>query len=392
MDNKTVFVIGCDGYIGHALTLRLLKLGYKVIGIDDFRRRRAVKEMNSFSAIPIKSLDEKIEAFKKLGDFTFFSHSLEKEYDRLSGVFSLHKPDIIVNLAQQPSAPYSHKSRKHAIETTYGNLIGTINILYAIKEVVPGSHLIQIGSMGEYNPAIGVDIPEGIFDFNWQGKVAKGAIFPRRPGSFYHCSKVASTYYIDAACRWWGIKATDIMQGVVFGNWTPEIEETGLHTRLDSDESFGTVVNRFIIQVLLDHPLTIYGEGKQKRGFLSLNDSVQCLMLAIENPPEFREYRTWNQLDTIYSMKDIAHEVAGIAIDMGVASRILYNHIDSPRVEDTSDFYYKPVVEKLKSLGFKPTRKIRDDARFAFEVLKDNKEILQPLKKVVMPKINWRNK
>ncbi|GAF90417.1 unnamed protein product, partial [marine sediment metagenome] len=185
------------------------------------------------------------------GDFIFFPFSLHMEYEKLKEVFLVHKPDIVVNLAQQPSAPFSHKSRIHAVHTTRGNLIGTINMLYAIKETNPEVRLIQIGSMGEYNPAVGISIPEGKFDFAYKNGVIRDAIFPRAPGSVYHASKVASTYYIDCACKWWGLSATDIMQGVVFGNWTPEIEKTELHTRLDSDEAFGTVVNRFIIQALL---------------------------------------------------------------------------------------------------------------------------------------------
>jgi len=386
--SKTVLVAGCDGYIGHALALRLLKQGYKVVGIDNFSRRIAVKEMGSFSATPIVRSWEKEKAFKKIGDFTFYSYILHKEYGCLREVFLLHRPDVIVNLAQQPSAPYSFKSRRHAIDTTDNNLIGTINILYAMKEFAPESRLIQIGSMGEYNPAVGVEIPEGIFDFPYKDGIVKDAIFPRAPGSIYHASKVASTYYIDCACKWWNLSATDIMQGIVFGNWTPEIEETGLHTRLDSDEAFGTVVNRFIIQILLKEPLTIYGKGGHKRGFLSLNDSIQCLMLAIENPSDFGEYRTWNQLDTVYSMKEVAKEVADSAIEVGITNRVDFKYIDSPRIENTDHFSYNPVVKKLKSLGFKPTRTIKDEAKYLFNILKDIN--LKELKGVVMPKIEWK--
>ena len=386
---KTVLVAGVDGYIGHALTLRLLTQGYKVVGIDDFSRRKAVKEMGSFSATPIKEFHEKSTIFKSLGDFTFYKHSLHEAYDILKEVFLLHKPDIVVNLAQQPSAPYSHKSRGHAEYTTISNLIGTLNILYAMREVSPNAKLIQIGSMGEYNPAIGVEIPEGIFDFPYNGSVVRDAIFPRAPGSIYHASKVASTYYIDCACKWWGLGATDIMQGVVYGNWTPEIEETKLHTRLDSDEAFGTVVNRFIVQVLLDITLTIYGDGEHSRGFLSLNDSVSCLMLAIENPPKYGEYRTWNQLDSIYSMKEVANEVADVAIKHGITHRVYFEHIKSPRIERTDDFSYKPITRKLKELGFKPTGSIRNESLFIFKNLHLLPE-LDRLRDVVIPKIKWR--
>ena len=389
MSRKTVLVCGSDGYIAHALVLRLLKNGYKVVGIDDLRRRVAVHGiMKSYSATKIENCWERQQKFKEIGDFVFYHNSIEKRYDNLKEVFLLHKPDIIVNLAQQPSAPFSLKSRLLAENTTVGNIIGTLNILYAMREVCPESSLIQIGSMGEYNPAVGIDIPEGKFDFEMNGKLIKDAIFPRAPGSFYHASKVASTYYLDCASKWWGLGITDIMQGVVFGNWTPEIEETGLQTRLDSDEAFGTVVNRFIIQALLGEPLTIYGDGEHRRGFLSLNDSVQCLMLAIENEPKYGEYRTWNQLDTTYSIKEVAQEVAEAAVEFDETNIVEFSYIESPRVEDTSDFYYKPIVEKLKKLGFKPTRSIKDEALYLFNIL--NIDEILSLGADMIPNIKWK--
>jgi nucleoside-diphosphate-sugar epimerase len=373
---KNVLICGSDGYIGTALTLRLLQKGYKVIGIDDFRRRKAVKEMGSFSAIPIMEPQDKIKLLKSIGDFEFYPISLTSS----NAFFQTIKSDVIVNLAQQPSAPYSHKSKTHTIKTISNNLIGTIHIIYAIKEINPEAHLVQIGSMGEYDQSIGISIPEGTFEFE-----GTDCIFPRRPGSFYHASKVASTYYIDLACRIWGLGATDIMQGIVFGNWTPEIEETGINTRLDSDEAFGTVVNRFIVQAMLNIPLTIYGEGEHSRGFLSLNDSIECLMLAIENPPQKGEYRTWNQLDKKHTMNQAAEEVEKAASEHGLKTSS--QHISSPRVEKTTAFPYNPITNKLKNLGFKPTRTISQEAQYIFKKMEN--EDLNDLKNVVLPKIMW---
>jgi UDP-sulfoquinovose synthase len=292
-----------------------------------------------------------------------------------------------VNLAQQPSAPYSHKSRSHAADTTTGNLIGTLNVLYTMHDICPNAHLIQIGSMGEYDPSTELDIPEGIFDLKVGKKTARNVIFPRRPGSWYHSSKVASTYYIDCACRWWGLKATDIMQGIVYGGWTPEIQKLKSYTRLDSDEAFGTVVHRFVVQAVIGSPLTIYGKGLHKRGLLALNDSIQCLMLAIENVPAKGEYRTWNQLDTVHSMNDIADIVVKAANEYDVGVEKLY--IKSPRAENIADHYYNPVVKKLKKLGFKPTRKMEDEIRFLLSIMLDNIDKLKKLSDVVMPKIMW---
>lgn len=386
--NDEVVILGCDGYLGHALTLRLLNEGYKVIGIDDFRRRSAVEEMGSFSALPIQTPTERRRLFKSIGNFEFHDLSIELEYEKLNNIISsFDNIHTIVNLAQQPSAPYSHKSIEHARNTISGNILGTINLLYTIKEAVPTAHLVQIGSMGEYDPAVGVDISEGVFEFDYNGRTSKSSIFPRRPGSIYHASKVASTYYIDCACRWWGLKATDIMQGIVYGGWTSEIEKFSSYSRLDSDEAFGTVIHRFIIQALIGHPLTIYGKGKQKRGFLTINDSIQCLMLAIENPPGDGEYNTWNQLDTVHSMNDIVSKIRKASNKVGLDIKKLY--IESPRKETTDEHYYNPIVDKLESLGFKPTRNMEEEIDFLFKSLIENKNNLMKLKSTVIPKIKW---
>jgi UDP-sulfoquinovose synthase len=381
---EVVAVLGCDGYIGHALTLRLLELGkYKVYGVDDFQRRTNVKEMGSFSATPIQDPTERHRLFTDIGDFDFLNIDISTEADILNDYLSEDPPSIIVNLAQQPSAPYSFKTQEHSVNTTFNNLIGTLNVLYFMKNHAPNAHLVQIGSMGEYDPAAGdFKIPEGTFDlFD-----AKNVIFPRRPGSWYHASKVASTYYIDAACRWWGLKATDIMQGVVYGNWTPEIEMFESPTRLDSDECFGTVVNRFIVQTLLGEAMTIYGEGMQKRGYLALNDSVQCLILAMQNVPKDGTYRTWNQLDKVYTIHQIADAISQVADFCNLSWD--KNTIKSPRAERTDDFYYKPETAKLKELGFAPTRSITDEADYLLKTLKVSE--LFPLKEVVMPRITWK--
>ena len=386
---KNVLVCGWDGYIGYALTLRLLERGYSVVGIDNFSRRKYVKSMGSFSATNIDDPDERINILREIGDFEHLTHPLHGDYERMRNFLFFRKPDVVVNLAQQPSAPFSLKSREDAVNTTNDNIIGTLNMLYYLKEYAPDVQLIQIGSMGEYDPAAGTDIPEGTFDLHLNGKVGRNMIFPRRPGSFYHASKVASTYHIDCACRWWGLRATDIMQGVVYGNWTPEIEKYNTHTRLDSDECFGTVVNRFIVQAVLGEPLTIYGEGLQSRGYLALNDSVQCLMLAIENPPKEGEYRTWNQLDEVWNIVALAGTVQKVGAKFGI--RIEKEHIPSPRAERTDGFEYNPYVEKLLHLGFEQTRQVEDEVEYAFRILAPHARTeLYPLQNVVTPKITWK--
>ncbi len=393
---QTVLVTGCDGYIGHALTLKLVKDGHNVIGLDNLARRQNVKEMGSFSAIPIETRRERNETLQHIGDFVFYDMTMISDIN-LRQLFNSYNFDTIINLAQQPSAPFSHKSQLHTLSTTNNNLQGVINLLYVMKQQKnPNAHLIHIGTMGEYDPAVGVKIPEGTFKFWHRFKRSKTSIFPRRPGSFYHASKVAATYYIDLACRAWNLKATDIMQGVVFGNWTPEIEEYQSHTRLDSDEAFGTVVNRFLVQAFIEHPLTIYGKGHHKRGFLSIYDSTQCLNIALNNPPKKNEYRTWNQLFSVYSINQIADLVIDAAAYFGI--KATKQHIPSPRKETTNPHYYNPDVKILRKLGYIPehdTRhSFRDELFFQLEELQKyplNAEQIKTLTNAVKPNIHWSN-
>jgi UDP-sulfoquinovose synthase len=389
MKKDTILLLGNDGYIGTALTLRLLGNGYNVIGVDSEIRRHNVKKMGSFSAIPIDMPLERVKKYKEMGNFEYYPFDISRDYQRLRFLIEYHQPHTIVNLAQQPSAPFSHRSLADATETIMNNELGILNILEAIRTTDRDIPFITIGSMGEYDQSMGVDIEEGVFDFHHNGKVAENVIYPRRAMSFYHGSKIASTYYTDLASRSYGIRATDIMQGIVYGNWTDEIEYYGINTRLDSDESFGTVINRFIVQAVLGHPLTIYGAGEQQRGFLALNDSIQCLMLAIENPPDKGEYRTWNQLDTPYSINMVAETIRNIINDN--FRNIIHcgiQHIDTPRAENTSNVYYHAKVDKLEQLGFDPTRTIEDEVNYIIPKLM--KLDLAGLGDVVMPRIVWR--
>ena len=392
---QTVLITGCDGYIGHALTLKLVKDGHNVVGLDNLTRRQYVNQMGSFSAIPIETRSERNYTLQHIGDFVFYDLTMVSDIN-LRQLFNSYKFDTIINLAQQPSAPFSHKTQHHTLATTNNNLQGVINLLYVMKQQNPDAHLIHIGTMGEYDPAVGVKIPEGTFKFWHRFKRSKTSIFPRRPGSFYHASKVAATYYIDLACRAWDLKATDIMQGVVFGNWTPEIEQFQSHTRLDTDEAFGTVVNRFLVQAFIEHPLTVYGKGHHKRGFLSIYDSIQCLNIALNNPPQKGEYRTWNQLFSVYSINQIAALVIDAASYFGIKATKL--NIPSPRKETTNPHYYNPDVKILRKLGYIPehdtAHSFRDELFFQLEELHKvplNEQQMNTLIDVVKPKIRWSN-
>jgi nucleoside-diphosphate-sugar epimerase len=230
-----------------------------------------------------------------------------------------------------------------------------------------------------------------MFNLEYNGRKAEyPSIFPRRPGSIYHCSKVASTYLIDFCARTWGLKCTDIMQSVVFGSYTDEISETKIHTRLDSDDCFGTAVNRFVTQAALGVPLTVYGKGEHLRGFISLNDSIQALELAVNNPVKNGEVQTWNQLSFWASMNDLAEMVKKCGNEMGMSVEI--SHVETPRTEKTEKHYYRYETEKLKNLGYLPTRTLDEEIKDTLSLIRRNltKSMKDTLLQVVMPRVQWR--
>lgn len=382
---EKVLILGCDGYIGNALTQRLLGLDYEVVGVDNFLRRDWIHDiMSSYSAIDILSMDEKEKHFKNLGKFTFEYCDVAGNDSLLDQIIAKVQPDTIVNLAHIPSGPYSQIEQECANETLFNNYIGTNNVLWSMRRHCPDCHYITIGTTGEYDHYSNIDIEEGYISINHNGRESKEMIYPRRPGSIYHCSKTASTYLIDFLARAWNIKCTDVQQSIVFGAYTDEIDRTKIYSRFDSDEAGGTVLNRFIVQAVIGVPLTVYGEGKHKRGFISLNDSIQALTLAVKNPAEPGKVQVWNQLSEWHSMNEVAEMVKEVVNDVKIA------HIDTPRTEHTGDHYYKYIIEKLSKLGYKPTRTIREEIEYVYNLLKPQKEMLMDLKRVVEPHIKWR--
>ncbi|MDP4013817.1 MAG: NAD-dependent epimerase/dehydratase family protein [Candidatus Nanopelagicales bacterium] len=381
-----IFISGLDGYLGWPLALHLTSAGHEVFGCDSFLRRRLVAEMGSQSAIPIATMEERIQGAKELtGDSITFREGDLQDYGFVESCLADFKPEAVVQLGQMPSAPFSMIDREHCLLTHQNNVIGNLNLLWAMRDVVPNAHLVKLGTMGEYGTP-NVDIPEGFFEVEFRGRKATLS-FPREAGSWYHQTKVHDSNNVNFACRIWGLRSTDIMQGVVFGTNTEWVGgDERLYTRLDFDEAFGTVINRFCAQAAISQPLTPYGSGHQKRGFLPLQDVMQCLTLVINNPPSRGEYRVINQFDQVFGVNELAGIVQEQAAAIGLDVKI--NSIEDPRIE-AQEHYYKPDTDRLRELGYKPTPDIGPTVQIALRRLVENRERIQVSRAAILPRIRW---
>ena len=377
-----------DGYIGWTLALKLASVDNQVFGIDNLSRRKNVNEMRSCSAIPILEIEERIDYLKnKYSDKIDFMLGDLLDPDFVDMIVQKSNPDVIIHLAEQPSAPFSMIDQQHNIYTQKNNVIGTLNLIHSMKTYAPKAHLIKLGTMGEYGYEPGLDIPEGFFEIEFRGKKAL-VPYPRSAGSWYHWSKVHDSNNIMFACKLWGIKSTDIMQGIVYGTRTKDIINNSEKTRFDFDEAFGTVINRFCAQAVISHPLTVHGLGGQTRGFIALEDSIQCISLLIDNPPREGEYRVVNQFSEQYSILELAQKVQRIGNKKGLNVKILNKN--NPRNE-AEKHYYKADHDILRSLGFKETRDIDEEIGLMLDDLLKYKDRILEKKHVIVKNITWKN-
>ncbi len=347
-----ILILGGDGYLGWPTALRFSARGHEVSVVDNFSRRRWHSEHGTDSLTPIADLEARIEAWREVSGKTIRSYvGAIEDGDFLDEVVAEVKPEAVVHYGQQASAPFSMLSRERAVETQHANVIGNLNLLFAIRDHCPDAHLVKLGTMGEYGQP-GIDIEEGYIEIEHKGR--KDTLpFPKLPGSLYHCSKVHDSTNIHFATRTWGLRATDLNQGVVYGIHTEESDrDERLITRFDYDELFGTVLNRFCTQAVIGHPLTVYGRGHQTRGFLNIRDTLACVELAVQNPAERGEFRVYNQFTEQFSVLELAELVKHAATHLGYEVEL--RHYDNPRVEK-EEHYYNAVHTKLLDLGLEPT-------------------------------------
>ncbi|MFN3927216.1 MAG: NAD-dependent epimerase/dehydratase family protein [Pseudanabaenaceae cyanobacterium] len=380
-----VLVIGGDGYCGWATALYLSNRGYEVGIVDSLIRRHWDNQLGVETLTPIAPINKRLDKWYSLTGkkIDFFMGDIT-DYTFLSQVFHKFEPESVVHFGEQRSAPFSMIDREHAVLTQVNNVVGTLNLLYAIKEFNPDCHLVKLGTMGEYGTP-NIDIEEGYITIEHNGR--KDTLpYPKQPGSFYHVSKCQDTLNIHFACRIWGLRATDLNQGVVYGVLT---DETGMDemliNRLDYDGIFGTALNRFCIQAAIGHPLTVYGKGGQTRGFLDIRDTVRCMEIAVANPAAPGHMRVFNQFTEQFSVKDLALKVQEAGKHLGL--KVEVKNFDNPRVEK-EEHYYNAKNTSLLSLGLQP-HYLSDallDSLLNF-ALKYRDRVSA---KDILPKVTWR--
>jgi UDP-sulfoquinovose synthase len=381
-----ILILGGDGYLGWPTAMRFSQRGHEVHVVDNYLRRRALRENGTDSLTPIApDLPSRLAAWKEVtGSDIGLTEGDLCDYGVVERVIGELDPEVIVHYGEMPSAPYSMASRAHAVFTQYNNVIGTLNVLFAMRDLAPRAHMVKLGTMGEYGTP-NIDIEEGFIEVRHKGRTDT-LPYPKQPGSFYHASKVHDSVNIQMACRIWGLRATDLNQGVVYGIHTDDTRlDERLLTRFDYDEVFGTGLNRFCLQAVIGHPLTVYGAGGQTRGYLNIVDTIQCVELAAANPPEAGEYRVFNQFTEKFSVSELAELVARAGAAYGLQVEV--RGIDDPRVE-AQEHYYKASNTHLLDLGLKPhylSETLIESMFAAIETYRD-----RVIEKRILPRIRWR--
>lgn len=380
-----ITVLGGDGYCGWATALYLSRKGHSVSIVDNFARRQWDHELGAETLTPIRPLSERLRVWKELTDLDIelFPGDIT-DYDFLGQVIGDVKPDAVVHFAEQRSAPYSMIDRKHAVFTQVNNVVGNLNLLFAIRELAPECHLVKLGTMGEYGTP-NIDIEEGYITIEHNGR-RDVLPYPKQPGSFYHLSKVHDSHNIMFTCRIWGIRATDLNQGVVYGTTTDEVAlDERLSNRYDYDEVFGTVLNRFCVQAAVEHPLTVYGKGGQTRGYIDIRDTVRCIELACNNPAAPGECQVFNQFTEQFSVLELAHMVQSSAKHLGLTVAI--DHLPDPRVEK-EEHYYNAKHSKLVDLGLRPHLLSESLLDSLLNIAVQYKDRID--QSLFMPQVDWR--
>jgi UDP-sulfoquinovose synthase len=380
-----ILILGGDGYLGWPTAMHFSAKGHEVLTIDNYLRRRAHQEAGTDSLTPILgSLPARADAWKEItgkeigvveGDLT--------DWATTERLFKDFQPEAIIHYGEMPSAPWSMISREHAVFTQFNNVINTLNVLFAMRDITPDAHLVKLGTMGEYGTP-DIDIEEGYLEIEHNGR--KDTLpFPKLPHSMYHLSKVHDSHNMHFASRMWGLRSTDLNQGVVYGIHTDQTQmDDRLMNRFDYDESFGTALNRFTLQAVIGHPLTVYGKGGQTRGYLNILDTIDCIELSVNNPADQGEMRVYNQFTEQFSLMELAELVVRAGAEYGL--EVTIDHIPNPRTEK-EEHYYNAKHTKLLDLGLKPRYLSETLVESMFGTIEKYKDKI--IRDAILPKITW---
>lgn len=379
-----VLILGGDGYLGWPTAMDFAAAGHDVIVADNYLRRRIAEATSSDPLIATPNLTERAVIFKAATDKDITVRIVNlTDPDAMFELVREAMPDTIIHYAEQPSAPYSMRGFREARETFQNNLDVTFNVIWAVKEIVPGCHIIKLGTMGEYGTP-NIDIEEGWIEIEHKGRSDK-FLFPRAAGSLYHTTKVLDTDLLWFYVRVYGLRVTDLMQGPVYGLSTDEADmDPALVPNFHYDDIFGTVVNRFLVQAVAGVPLTVYGGGGQTRGYLNLRDTLQCVRLAAETPANKGELRIFNQLTETFTVNELAARVKQIGDEMGLDVQI--ESISNPRKE-MEEHYYNPSYSGLFDLGLKPHFMTDEVLGSMLKRILVNKDRI--VKEQIMPRVKW---
>lgn len=385
-----ILILGGDGYLGWPTAMYLSAHGHNVAVVDNYFRRNACNELNTAPLIAVPNLHKRCNAWHATS-----GHQLKVamgdlcDYYFLSGCFTGRafgcdwQPDAVIHYAEQPSAPYSMMDRNKAVFTLHNNLIGTANLVHAVKEHAPDCHIVKLGTMGVYGTP-NIDIEEGYLDVEYKGR-KQTFLYPKTPGSLYHLTKAQDGDMLYFYCRMWNIRVTDLNQGPVYGVFTEESrsDET-LATIFNYDDVFGTVINRFLVQAVCGFPLTVYGKGGQTRGYLDIRDTLACVELACQTPANAGEYRVFNQVTETFTVNELAVNVREAGAMAGY--RVEIKSIENPRKE-AEDHYYNPTYTGLRDLGLKPHLLSAEKLAGMMEFITRHKDAVD--ESYILPKVKW---
>lgn len=392
-----VLILGGDGYLGWPTAMYFSIRGYQVTVVDNYFRRNACTELDTGMLYPVPTLIERARIWHEktgceikvvIDDLAqpdvmrqLFDGRVRYQWAQnpaFSGI-----PETVIHYAEQPSAPYSLMDHRHADITVVNNLRVTNNLLWAVRDLSRDTHIIKLGTMGEYGTP-NIDIEEGWLEIEHKGRKDK-FLFPRQASSLYHTTKIMDTDLLWFGVRTWNLKVTDLMQGPVYGI---ETEESNLDPRLKTifnyDEIFGTIINRFVTQAVVGYPLTVYGAGGQIRGYLNIQDTMQCVHMSERNPPAKRELRIFNQIMETFSVNELAALVQKVGTQRGY--EVAIKSVPNPRKE-AEQHYYNPTYQGLQDIGVQPHLLTETVMHRLFELVEVHRDTIR--KDVIFSGIKW---